>query len=347
MNSHNNTSIVNSNKAINASHLTSHTALATPSSRTKNNLLHGTHSVQKEEEQQTVLITPGKEINKSSSFVRRVSSSQRSSSRNLVQHQEQLNKKRTYTISSLCLMSSLVFRLYAQWLSQGIEGLIDLISNATHVLCFCFVLHNVLYSIFPHCENKHVLAHYFIGALHQLCYIFSYLVNEELFLNMWNPIFIGYYMFTIILVITRPNKLPNSFKIYYTIHHSISFLVTGGWALVTCCPWDTYLLRGLALWLFAGFWSYCLSIHSTINPGIPKALFNKLRAIAFVIVQTFKMTAYVQGLIITRFRPSRIALIVLGTGFVIDLCNAMFVLRSIYRSYIKSQESKIKNEKTS
>ena len=155
---------------------------------------------------------------------------------------------------------------------------------------------------------------------------------------MWDDVYVGYYAFTIILTITRPETFSQTFKVYYTVHHSLSFLVTGSWALMTCCEWETYVHRGLMLWLGAGLWSYIHNVYTSINPTIGKALFRKLKLVVFAPVQTQKMTSYVRGLIVTGLKPSKLAVVILGTGFVLDFGNAVFVCRSIYRSFFEKKE---------
>ncbi len=245
--------------------------------------------------------------------------------------QQQQTSKRKYILRSICLVCAIIYRLCAQWSSRGTPALVDLIKNASMMVSFCFFVQNVLYSLFPKCKEQHVLAQYTIGCFHQMAFIVSYLIDERLFFLIWSPIFFGSNIWTITLLITRPNVFGQMAG-FYSIKQIIVIFITGSWALVTCCLWESYIILGVMLWLSADIYANLLSAYHTTHPDMNIELFIKLRLIAFALERIQKISAYMQGLIVTKGDASMLGWIVLGSGFFIDIfVSTFFQVRSIRR----------------
>ena len=253
------------------------------------------------------------------------------------QEKQHHTSKRVYVLRSMCLICAIVYRLIAQWWSQGTPALVDLIKNASMMISFCFLAQNVLYSVFPRCKEQHILAQYTIGCFHQMTFIVSYLIDERLFFLVWSPIFFGSNMWTITLLITRPNVF-GPMAGFYAMKQIIVIFITGSWALVKCCSWESYIILGVMLWLSADIYANVLNAYHTTHPDMGRELFIRLRLMAFTLERIQKFSAYMQGLIVTGGDASMLGWIVLGSGFFIDMfISTFFQVRSI-RKLLKQEQ---------
>jgi hypothetical protein len=205
-----------------------------------------------------------------------------------------------------------------------------LLKEAATVLASCFIIENLIHVSFPHCEKTYVLTHYFVGCIVQIAYFLIYFfAGDEVMIRTWRPIYFGYYMWTNILMMAKPHVFFPKFRLFYSIHHVVSFFITGTWALVQG-DWELYVVRGVVIWLTSDIYVYSINTYRAINvQKVNKNVFQKLQLGAFCLERMHRIAAYVQAFIITKGSLSTIAWVIFGTGMFNDVLDASFQLRSI------------------
>ena len=263
--------------------------------------------------------------------------------------------RRNRIASSLCIFLATCFWLFAQlfankrnWDDTGRDAAENgrvaatptstddlfnstlLLKEAATVLASCFIIENLIHVIFPRCEKKYVLTHYFIGCIVQIAYFLIYVfAGSEVTIRIWRPIYFGYYMWTNIIMMAKPHVFFPAFRLFYTIHHVVSFFITGTWALVDG-DWEPYVVRGVVIWLTSDIYVYSINTYRSIDPQkVNKNVFQKLQLGAFCFERVHRIVAYVQAFMITKGNLSTIAWVIFGTGMSNDVLDASFQLRSI------------------
>jgi len=236
------------------------------------------------------------------------------------------------TIPPICLLGTTFFWVFAQIKTKGYLEAANLIKNSAVVLSFCFIFENIIRAIFPSCTKVCVLVHFSLGLCQHVVYAVTYLIKDDLFRDYWQPIYFGYYMWTITLLVARPNVFFGKFYTFYTIHHTFSFIITGSWVLITCCPWEPYIYRGVLLWLSSDVYLYGINTYRSLSPGIDRTDFRSLQMKAFVLERIHRSSAYIQAFILTDGKLSPLAWTVFGTGILNDIVDIYFQLQSICRS---------------
>lgn len=222
-----------------------------------------------------------------------------------------------------------------------------LLKEAATVLASCFVIENLIHAILPHCENKYVLTHYFVGCIVQIAYVLIYcFAGDEVMIRTLRPIYFGYYMWTNITMMAKPHVFFPVFRLFYSIHHVVSFFTTGTWALVHG-DWEPYVVRGVVIWLTSDIYVYSINTYRAIDPqNVNKDVFQKLQLGAFCLERVQRIAAYVQAFIITKGSLSTVAWVIFGTGMSNDVLDASFQLRSILaKNFSKKNIRKSGNEK--
>lgn len=252
-------------------------------------------------------------------------------------------EKATKSIPSIFMLLVTVFWISAHIIgkSNGLPILSSLQTSAC-IVSLCFIFENLIQATLPSCPKHYVFAHFALGLFQQMFYLISYLVRTDFFITYWKTVFFGYYIWTITLLVTRPEVFFPSFAKFYSIHHSSAFVITGIWALIPNSNWDDlYMSRGAMIWLTSDCYAYLINTYRALKPERGnRQSFKKLQKIVFCIERIHRLSAYIQGLILCEGSPSNLGWCVLGTTLFIDLVDTKFQMTSISRSLSSFQDAK-------
>jgi len=255
-------------------------------------------------------------------------------------HQDQANKvdKLVY-ISVACFLVCSAFWLTA---ASRLEDFRSIVLRGLCVLLFCLVLERfVVFFGGDHLKSPYITLHFGLGLVQNISYVIFFLVNPTLFAKLWTSAYFGYYVWTWYVLILRPKEVFSLFRVFYAIHHTVSFFITGTWILVatSCnCEYEKYILRGIVLWLSADIWVYLVNFSRSVIPGMPIETVRRLQLLAFVLERLQRVTAYLQGFIVTQMHISALGWVVFGTGLFNDVLDASFQARSLAVFFMAKKE---------
>ena len=81
------------------------------------------------------------------------------------------------------------------------------------------------------------------------------------------------------MLLIKQQQLFPMFCVFYTIHHIISFFITGTWINNgPCCAEDdnNFILRTIVIWLSADIWIYSQNIYWSLWPETNKNVIRKM-----------------------------------------------------------------------
>jgi len=201
------------------------------------------------------------------------------------------------------------------------------------MICCCICHHLVSMATTP--RDPLVFSHFLCGILVYLCYIQFYFVKPDFFLQSWRSLYFGFYMWDTCSIILYWNRLFPAFRHFYTVHHTVSFAITGTWAYFGG-QWLDYIILGLAIWLSSDLWVYALSAY---RAGPFRKLthheLSSYRYNIFWIERVHRLVAYVLPLWMvfsSGSHPSMLCLLVLGTGLANDVLDATFQWKAILKA---------------
>lgn len=245
---------------------------------------------------------------------------------------------KTELAASAAIIVATLFNTMAQ-VTVDKSNAMFLFKNSACVLSLCFFIENVLHTFIPSCQKPYVLTHFVLGWIQQLCYLILYFVEFDSFMTYWRPIFFGYYIWTMILLATRPNLFFPIFHIFYSIHHCLAFFITGVWALQPNPIWEGYMVRAAMIWLTSDIYVYSNNIYRALDPSRGKTkFFRQLQIGAFCAERIHRCAAYLQALIICKGTSTPFGWVVFGTMISIDLLDITFQLYSILNNRRKDDK---------
>lgn len=110
-------------------------------------------------------------------------------------------------------------------------------------------------------------------------------ISPTLFIDVWTSVFFGFYLWTWMMLLTQRQQLFPMFRVFYIIHHTITFFITGAWIIVN--PWysedDNYFIyRACVIWLSTDIWNSSLRIsYRSLRPNTDKTIIRNMKTIAF------------------------------------------------------------------
>jgi len=230
-------------------------------------------------------------------------------------------------VSVTCFVVVTVYWLFA---ASTLDGFGSIVQNAAVALAACFATVEVVSVCFPSLERLYVTMHFGLGLCQNALYIASFAVDISFFQKIWTSAYFGYYLWTMIVIVSRSSEFFRMFRVFYTVHHTISFIITGSWLLVSpCCPQETYLLRGIMIWLSSDIWIYFLNVTRSIRPDIDVATIRRAQLVIFFIERVHRFSAYIQAFVITKGNLNELDWVVFGTGFFNDMVDAAFQAHSL------------------
>lgn len=214
-----------------------------------------------------------------------------------------------------------------------------LCQSAVTMLCCCTC--HYLVSVVATPRDPLVFSHFLCGMFVYLAYVGFYFVDHQLFLHCWRSLYFGFYVWDICMIVVYWDRLFAAFRHFYTIHHTVSFAITGTWML-SGGEWLEYIILGLVIWLSSDLWVYALSAYRA-GP-FRKLTHRELSAYRykiFCVERLHRLLAYVLPLwmvFASGSQPSMLCLLVLGTGLANDLLDATFQWQAIRKA--QKQNSK-------
>jgi len=207
--------------------------------------------------------------------------------------------------------------------------------------------------LLPGLRQHYVFVHFLVGCFQQVGYFGAYILGDEIFLKVWRPLYFGIYLYTITVLIFRGDECFWNFRVFYVVHHGISFCITGCWQLLDDQTWCDALIRGLVLWLTAEIYVYVLNVgrslqvhYSSTNSRDEDAGNRKesrkesrtlawLQLICFLLERCQRFTAYFSLLVAKDWdvSDSTLTQVVLGTGMANDAVDIWFQWTSIQATF--------------
>lgn len=206
-------------------------------------------------------------------------------------------------------------------------------------LCCCICHHLVSMVTTP--RDSLVFSHFLCGSLVYLCYVQFYCSKPDFFLQTWRSLYFGFYIWDICAIILYWNRLFPAFRHFYTVHHTVSFVITGTWAYAGG-EWLDYIILGLVIWLSSDIWVYALSAYRAGPfPKLAQHELSSYRYKIFWIERVHRLLAYVLPLWVvfsSGSYPSMLCFLVLGTGLANDALDATFQWKAILKA--RKQQSR-------
>ena len=142
-------------------------------------------------------------------------------------------------------------------------------------------------------------------------------------------------------MLTRKDEFFFMYRLFYTIHHTSAFFVTGSWLIVSpCCSLDNndFINRGIVIWLSAEIWSDGLNTFRGFWPKTDKNVLLRLKSVVFVMERIHRSVSYFQPLTVPVTRYNTLMWVVLGTGLWNDTLDIFFQLKSLRRQYREKKQ---------
>jgi len=210
------------------------------------------------------------------------------------------------------------------------------VQNAFISLTVCFTLDTFVACVAPGLSSRLVTMHFSLGALQNILYIILLNIGTDLFAKVWTSIYFGYYQWTWIMLLTHCREFFPMFRVFYTIHHAISFFITGSWIIIGLCCFandNDFIYRAIVIWLSSDLWVYSLNIYRSLRPETDKDFIRKWQTIVFGIERVHRSVAYLQPLTVPASRYNLLMWVVLSTGLFNDIVDAAFQLHSLCKHY--------------
>ena len=247
-------------------------------------------------------------------------------------------------LRSLGLILSTAFWIFSLIHSPEVNA-VSTLKNSACILALCFGIEFLVKVTFCKSVSRLTTVHYLLGILQQISFISLYIIGSGIFFKSWPFIYFGYYIWTSLSLITRPEGFFRKFRIFYSIHHTFSFLITGTWLLVRpCCKLNNFLIRGVMLWLSSEIYLYICNLYRSLNPSLNMKRFRKFQLIAFIAERIQRLSAYIQAFVISSMQLSTFEWVVLGTGIANDILDICFQLKFVRVAIIEifgSQKPKL------
>jgi len=215
------------------------------------------------------------------------------------------------------------------------------IQNAFVALAVCFIADTTVACLAPSLETRLVLMHFSLGLVQNIIYILLFVMSPSIFQEVWTSLYFGYYLFTWIMMLTKKREFFSMFRVFYTVHHTISFFITGSWIIVSpCCSLDNndFIYRAIMIWLSADIWIYSLNIYRSIWPNTDKNTIRRMQTAIFGIERLHRSTAYFQPLTVPSYNHNTLMWVVLGTGLFNDFVDSSFQLQSLCKYYRETKQ---------
>ncbi len=244
--------------------------------------------------------------------------------------------------TALCFVTSTTFWLVC--LFRYHPNAWYVFQNAFAILAACYVIDSFVACLAPSLKRRDVVMHYLLGWVQNLLYILLFVASQSRFQKMWTSLFFGYYLFTWIMMLTRKDEFFFMYRVFYTIHHTSAFFVTGSWMIVSpCCLLDNndFINRGIVIWLSAEIWNDGLNTFRGFWPKTDKNVLLRLKTVVFVMERIHRSFSYFQPLTVPVTRYNTLMWVCLGTGLWNDTLDIFFQLKSLCRQY---QEKKQQSE---
>ena len=176
-----------------------------------------------------------------------------------------------------------------------------------------------------------MVSHYVQGLLITATYLVAYAWQPEWFLHNWRAVYFGYYIYEVGVLIVFWERLLSSFRVFYAVHHTVSFVITGLWMLVGG-EWLGYITLGVVIWLTSDVWLYTLSLYRLVGRAKPeRGVMARWQVYVFVLERAHRAMAYIVPMWLANFSLSPLALVVLGTGLANDVLDASFQWKALRR----------------
>mmetsp|Transcript_39761 Transcript_39761/g.58083 ORF Transcript_39761/g.58083 Transcript_39761/m.58083 type:complete len:916 (+) Transcript_39761:1-2748(+) len=226
------------------------------------------------------------------------------------------------TQASAGLMTGWIWWVIASVLLSDFQTA-DLFTNATLVFTVTLCLNFGINLFFGRGNGwSYLLGHCLIGSMIFVAYAIILSTSRSEVKNVWRSLYFGWYTYDSLSFIVFWHDLPHRFRIFQSIHHSLSFLCTGTW-LAVGGKWTDLTIIAVVVWLTSDLWHYLSSLYGLFSEvGVTRwseAGYNlKLENLVFA--------SYGIGIYIFVDDMSVLAWLILGTGLLFDAIDTYFRL---------------------
>ncbi|CAB9497944.1 Mycocerosic acid synthase-like polyketide synthase [Seminavis robusta] len=140
-------------------------------------------------------------------------------------------------------------------------------------------------------------SHYLQESIVCCTFVILYACGSDVFLENWSPIYFGSYIFHMVGILAMWNNLHPSFRVFYSMHHSFSFAMTGSWRIPAANEendWEEALVLAVMLYLTAELWQYGLFVfrHLRGNGPFTQRQMVHLKLLAFCMERIQRAVAF-------------------------------------------------------
>jgi hypothetical protein len=138
----------------------------------------------------------------------------------------------------------------------------EFIINGLAVTGICLVLDAIIMAILnnnlsskPTKQHNAERSHYALSILSVGIYIIAYQGDSETFRNIWMQVLLGLYLYDVCIIARDWHSLKSSYRVFYSVHHGISFGLFTLW-YYTFIPFTDAMALGALLWVSSDVWRW-------------------------------------------------------------------------------------------
>lgn len=139
-------------------------------------------------------------------------------------------------------------------MSSGFE----FIMHGLAVTGICLVLDAIIMALLnknPNNQHNAERSHYALSILSVAVYIVAYQGDSESFRNIWMQVLLGLYLYDVCIITRDWHSLKSSYRVFYSVHHGISFGLFTLW-YYTFIPFTDAMALGALLWVSSDVWRW-------------------------------------------------------------------------------------------
>ncbi len=231
----------------------------------------------------------------------------------------------------------------------SVAGAVPILLLAAAVAALCFSVHCLVGAAARRgapIADTLVFSHFLQGVLVFTVYVLLYVLEPSAFLRSWRSLYFGYYIYDIAVLLLCWRRLYGSFRVFYSVHHTVSFAITSLWMLVGGA-WLDYIVLGVVLWLGSDLWVYGLALYrNTRRRELSRLQVARLQLRIFWIERVHRGAAYLIPCILASFQLSTLAIVIFATGLANDILDASFQWRTIQRKLRRGAAEEAEAEAT-
>jgi len=199
----------------------------------------------------------------------------------------------------------------------------EFIMHGLAVTGICLILDAIIMALLnknPNNQHNAERSHYALSILSVAVYIVAYQGDSESFRNIWMQVLLGLYLYDVCIITRDWHSLKSSYRVFYSVHHGISFVLFALW-YYTFIPFTDAMALGALLWVSSDVWRWAeqywrLSGHQSSD---------RLRDIVWYLERGHRIFAYCLYMWVLGFSFNHTSeAILIISGIIMDAIDAYF-----------------------